>query len=95
MPAKRASSLDTLERKKAELAAQIKELKRQERKEQALIEKQRFAIIGRALAKELCENHELATQMEPIIAARVTKPSERKLLGLPPLAKEPPPAAGQ
>ncbi len=90
----RKPTLTKLQEKQAELAEQIKELKREERREQVALERQRFAILGRALARELAENPDLAEKLDPLINARVTKVRERQILGLAPLTKSPP-AAGQ
>lgn len=81
----RKPKLAKLEEQQAALAAKIKAEKRAERKRQLEVERQQYLVLGRALAKELAENEELSTALEPILNARVTKPSERKLLGLEPL----------
>ncbi|MEM1350031.1 MAG: hypothetical protein AAGI01_15830 [Myxococcota bacterium] len=92
-PRNRKPTLAKLQEKQAELAAQIKEIKRQERRDQLELERKRYLILGRALAKELAENDALAAQLDPVLNARITKPRERDLMGLPPLTE--PPAAGQ
>lgn len=95
MVPKRTPTLAQLKEQQAELAVQIREAKKRERLQAIETERQRYSIIGRALAKELATNHELAAKMEPIINARVTNPKERALLGLPPQAKTEAPSAGQ
>lgn len=84
---KRAPSLSALEAQKAELNDKIRKLKRQQKRDERATEKERFATLGNALARELEENHDLADQLEPLINARVTKASERRLLGLPSLTR--------
>lgn len=88
------AALSKLEEKRAALDEEIKALKRQQRQEKLALEKRRYLILGRALAKELAENHTLAATLEPILDARVTNPKERAILELSPLSQEPP-AAGQ
>lgn len=90
----RKRSLSKLEEKQAVLAAEIKELKRQERKERTALEKERYSIMGRALAKELAHNPTLADQLEPVLDRRVTNARERKIVGLQPLSSQTP-SAGQ
>ena len=92
----RRPNLEKLEAKQAELAEQIKAAKREERRREAELERQRYQILGRALAKELVENEALAAQLEPVLNARITKARERVLMGLPALGDAPPPSeAGQ
>ncbi len=83
----RKASLSKLQEKQAEIATQIKVLKRDERREAAKLERLRFSIIGQALAKELAENADLSAQLAPIIDRRITKSKDRALLGLPALKK--------
>lgn len=94
-PPGRKPNISKLEAKKAALNAQIKALKREERREQLALERKRYAILGRALAKELAENEQLAAQLEPVLNSRVTKAPERALLGLSPLSDEAPSEPGQ
>ncbi len=84
----RKPSLVKLEEQRKVLNDRIKSAKRDERKAVVELERERYAIIGRAIAKELAENHDLAAQMEPIINARVTRAVDRKFLGLEPLPKK-------
>lgn len=84
----RKLSLTKLEEKQKELKAQIKELKRQQRREAAEQDRKRYAIMGEALARELAENDALAQQLGPIINRRVTKAKDRIFLGLEPLSKK-------
>ncbi len=86
----RKPDLSKLETKRKEIDAQIKAVKKAERDAAAEVEKQRFAIIGSAIAAELSVNEELAHQLEPLINKRVTKAADRRFLGLPPLEKTPP-----
>lgn len=94
-PPKHNSSLSKLEQQRADLDAKIRAEKRKERKRQADDERQRYRILGRAVAKEIAENESLALQLEPVLNARITKASERRFLGLPPIQKSTPPSAGQ
>lgn len=90
----RKPSLTKLQEKHAKLAAQIRAAKRAERQHELKLERQRYAIIGQALAKELAENSDLAAELEPVINRRVTKAKDRAFLDLPPLQKKTP-SAGQ
>ena len=90
----RRPDLTKLQERKAELDAQIKAVKREQREEQLALERERFSVLGRALAKALADDEQLARSLEPIINAHVTKARDRKLLNLPPLAGSSP-SAGQ
>lgn len=89
----RTPSLDKLEAERKALDAKIKAARRAEKRAQAETEKQRFAIIGAAIARELAENKGLLAQLQPVIERRVTKASERRLLGLEPLPRPTTPSA--
>lgn len=90
----RRTPLAKLEEKQAALKKQIKEARRLERLERAEIEKQRYLVLGRALSKALEHDDVLAASLEPLLNKQITKPKERKLIGLPPIT-DLPPAAGQ
>lgn len=83
----RKTSLSKLEEQRKSLDERIKAAKKDEQAAQTALRKKRFAIIGSAVAAELEENEALARQLEPVINKRITRASDRKLLGLPPLTK--------
>ena len=76
------SLIQKLEERQEKLRKQIKDAKAKAARKAAALYERKCRIVGAALLAEMDNNPALAEQLRPLIDARTTKPSERKMMGL-------------
>jgi L-amino acid N-acyltransferase YncA len=86
MPRKKLT-LDTLLDQEKQLQAAIREAKRKQAEEAALLEAERCRIIGAAVIAELKANPAFAASIDPVVERHTASTKDRKTLGLAPRPK--------